>query len=250
MNRQTGFSLIEIMIALLLGIIVVGGALTIYISTIRGSTDTLRSARLNHDLDSAMQLMINDIRRAGYWGGAVAGVNVGNNPPANPGNPFTIGPFTIGPFTTGTPNIQIPINSCIRYSYDADNSGAPDNGEYYGFKLDNGALKMRNSSAPDTTSDCTEAGTWFTFTDEDKVNVTGLTFSAASSQCQNTTTDITYPNQTCDSVVAAGLIVAGQQAVETRQIVINMTGTVLTDNAVTKTLTETVKVRNNRIFTQ
>ena len=60
-DRQLGFSLIEIMIALLLGLVVVGGAITIYISTIRGSTDTLRSARLNHDLDSAMQLMINDI---------------------------------------------------------------------------------------------------------------------------------------------------------------------------------------------
>jgi len=77
--KQKGFTLIELMIAMMLGLIVIGGALSIYISTIRSSSDVVNSARLNYDLDSAMQLMVNDIRRAGYWGGAVAGSDATNN---------------------------------------------------------------------------------------------------------------------------------------------------------------------------
>lgn len=238
MKRQSGYSLIEIMIALVLGLIVIGAVLSIYISTIRGSTDTLRSARLNHDLDSTMQLMINDIRRAGYWGGAVAGSNAENNT-----------------FTAATTKSQIMdfndgvnhVNGCILYTYDGDNGdGAVDNTEYYGFKIDRSAVWMRMTGT--TTANCND-GNWERITDESQLNITALTFSDAASQCQNTTTDTVYA-MPCDAAVAAGNILATQQAVETRQIDITLTGTVLADGNVQKTLKETVKVRNNRIFTQ
>lgn len=244
MNRQTGFSLIEIMIALLLGLVVVGGAITMYIATIRGSTDTLRSARLNHDLDSSMQLMINDIRRAGYWGGAIAGSDAEDNP-----------------FTAAATNIQIMdftdadgvahASGCILYTYDGgsggnDGNGIVDGNEYYGFRLDRNAVWMRMTGT--TTADCTD-GNWERITDESQLSATALTFSDAPSQCQNTTTDTVYA-KSCNSAVADGDVGAGEQAVETRQIDIVMTGTVLADNTVTKTLSETVKVRNNRIFTE
>jgi type IV pilus assembly protein PilW len=53
-------------------------------------------------------------------------------------------------------------------------------------------------------------------------------------------------NTTC----AAAALPVGHKAVESRQIDITLTGSVVGDAAVTKTLTSTVKVRNDRIFTQ
>lgn len=229
MKKQAGFTLIEIMIALVLGLIVLSATIGIYVSTVKGSTDTINSARLNHDLDSVMSLMVNDLRRAGNWGGAIAGANSETNP-----------------FAIGAANIQIPTAACILYTYDADGDGTPDNGEYYGFKLQSGAIKIRSSDTAEATTDCTGTG-WSTLTVEEDVNITALTFSTAY-KCLNVTTAIPY-NTPCAEVTAANLA-TGAKASESRQLTINLTGQLVNDTAVTKTLTNTVKVRTDRIFTQ
>ena len=236
MKKQKGFTLIEIMISLLLGLIVIGGALSIYISTVKGGADTGKSARLNYDLEAVMQFMVNDIRRAGYWGNAVTGSNANLNPFTN---------------STTSANIQvIPASSCILYTYDADADGTPNNGEFYGFKLDSGTVKTSSANTVDDTGNCSKTDSrWIDILDSDKVEVTALTFSEANSQCLNATTSIIYPSA-CSVAVTAGNITTGQIAVEIRQIDIILSGRVKNDTAVIKTLSGTVKVRNNRIFTQ
>jgi len=258
--KQKGFTLIELMIAMMLGLIVIGGALSIYISTIKSSSDVVKSARLNYDLDSAMQFMINDIRRAGYWGGAVAESNA------------AINPFSMDSTNT---NITIPTASCILYSYDYDGNGAdedPENlgfdkvgnaivvvaggtSEFFGFKLEGGDIKVWSKTIADTTGNCSADG-WIRITDENKVNVSSLSFSNTNSQCLNRTPepDEFYAGPCSAAYSAAvgvmGKLSDGDQAVEVRQIDITLTGNVVNDDPVEKTLTATVKVRNNRIFTQ
>lgn len=240
MKKQTGFTLIEIMIALVLGLIVLSATIGVYITTVRGSTDTINSARLNHDLESAMSLMVNDIRRAGYWGGARTGADSSKNP-----------------FTIGAADIQNPTAGCVLYTYDADDSGANtpldqtddvDANEYYGFKLQGSTVSMRTTGT--TTANCAD-GNWETMTIDSggqSLNITALTFTTAY-KCLNVTTSLAY-NTTCAAAAAAGNLTAGQKASESRQIDIVLTGQLVNDTAVTKTLTGTVKVRNDRIFTQ
>jgi len=233
MKKQTGFTLIELMISMLIGLIVISATIGIYVNTIKGSTDTINSARLNYDLESVMSLMINDIRRAGYWGGAVVGADSATNP-----------------FTAGAANIQFPTASCILYTYDGgngvtggvnhDSNGIVDADEYYGFKLDGSNIRMRLTGT--TTADCAD-GSWSP-TVEQTVNITALTFTPAY-KCLNTTTALSY-NTTC----AAAALAAGTKAVESRQINIALTGQLVNDPTVTKTLNGIVKVRNDRIFTQ
>jgi len=218
------------MIALVLGLIVVSATIGIYITTVKGSTNTINSARLNHDLESVMLLMVNDIRRAGYWGGAKVGVDSSTNP-----------------FTIGAANIQTTTAGCVLYSYDADSDRTPNNGEYYGFKLQNGAISIRSSDTAETTTNCTGSG-WSTFTVQESVNITSLTFTPAY-KCLNISTALSY-NSTCAAVATAGNLVAGQKATESRQLNIALTGQLVNDTTVTKRLTGIVKVRNDRIFTQ
>jgi type IV pilus assembly protein PilW len=95
-HKQYGFNLIEIMIALALGIIIITAAMSIYIATVSSSADVIKSSRLNYDMSSIMSLITNEVKRAGYWGGARIGVDTRTNP-----------------FTTGVANIQIPVSLCI-----------------------------------------------------------------------------------------------------------------------------------------
>lgn len=240
MNKHSGFTLIEIMIALVLGLIVVGGGITIYGLVVRGSADTVRSLRLNYDLESVMSLMVNDIRRAGYWFGAISGADSTSNP-----------------FTQATTDIQI-LNggNCILYSYDADMDGIVDSNEYYGFRLSNSMAQIRSSGS--TTSNCND-GIWDTLTVADgaeQIDVTNLQFSFApivtpnvpgQTQCLDKTNGVTYTS-TCALVMPA--LTSGTDAAEIRQVNIVIGGRVSSDTTVTKLVSDTVKVRNDRIFTQ
>jgi prepilin peptidase dependent protein B len=231
MKKQTGFTLIELMIAIVLGLIVLGATINIYISTVGSSSNLLKSTRLNHDLEAVMALMINDIKRAGYWRKATVAADSRTNP-----------------FTAATTNIQIPDNTCVLYSYDEDDDGVVDSDEYYGFKLESNTIKMRKTGA--TTGDC-DNGAWEEFIDGNQLKITALQFSFAAvtglpakSRCFNVTANTVTNAATCASPAT------GDSLAEKRLVNIQLTGQVKSDTSVTKTLNGTVDVRNNRLRTQ
>jgi len=232
MNKQTGFTLIELMIASLLGLIVISATITMYVGTVKASTDTLNSAHLNHDLDAVMTLITNDLKRAGYWGNALIGANSLNNP------------FTIGTANIQTPTVT-PPNSCILYSYDSDGNGAVNDTNLYGFKHTGNTVEMRVSGAASTN--CTD-GTWEPLTVGETINVTSLTFTTTNYKCLNVTTALSYDTPCAD--VTTTNLATGAKAVESRQIDITLTGQLVNDTTVTKTLTDTIKVRTDRVFIQ
>ncbi|MGR8941420.1 MAG: PilW family protein [Gammaproteobacteria bacterium] len=252
MKKQYGYNLIEIMIALLLGLFVIGSTLTIYISTVRGSSDTVKAARLNHDLEAVMALMINDIRRAGYWGGARVGVNSNDNPFTGETGDMT----NIKVRDLAAPTTDITSGNCILYSYDADGDGIIDDNEHYGFRLNGNTINMRFSGAAAAPATCDWAnGTWEENIAGDQIRITGLTFDLSGSKCENVTTSTAF-NSTCADVPATDPATgttnlnSGNQVVETRQVSITMTGQLADDATVTKSLTDIVKVRNDRVFIQ
>jgi|WetSurSiteA1Bulk_404760.scaffolds.fasta_scaffold00137_10 prepilin peptidase dependent protein B len=265
MKKQQGLTLIEIMIALVLGLFIIAVTLTIYINIIKSSGDTMKSARLNHDLGMTMSLMTNDIKRAGYWGGAVIGASSLNNP-------FTVDELT-SPATAARTNVQIlTANSttvadpgtCILYTYDADGDGVVDPNEYYGFRLNVGSIQMRTTGT--TTANCTD-GNWERITDENMINITDVQFSFASMVATAATTAAaSYPELTATSRCynpnatppdTNSLIcsvdpapVANQKMGQNRVVNIRLTGKLIgADNAeVIKGLSDSVKIRSIRIF--
>ena len=253
---QSGFTLIEIMIALALGLVVIAALISLYIVTVRGSADAIRATRLNHDLDSALLLITNDIRRSGYWAGAIAGADSRNNP-----------------FTAATTNVQIHGN-CIVYTYDANVNGVVNDDEYFGFRLNNGAIQMRMTGSATTertteAASCTSNSGWEALTINDASNeqltITRLTFSFGAitspnlprtSRCLNvarpqTAITATNPNP-IDSLcpTATGSFAAsGDRVIETRQVNVVIEARVTGDSTVTKSISNSVKLRNDRVFT-
>jgi prepilin peptidase dependent protein B len=65
-KKQQGFTLVELMVGLAVGLIVIGGSLAMFLSTLQSSNHTLKMSKLNQDLTAVMQLMVNEVRRAGY----------------------------------------------------------------------------------------------------------------------------------------------------------------------------------------
>lgn len=66
-NQQTGLSLLELMIALALGLVVLTGVTSVFVSTMVGNFDNLKMTRLNQELRTVMLMVTRDLRRAGYW---------------------------------------------------------------------------------------------------------------------------------------------------------------------------------------
>lgn len=222
--RQRGMTLIELMIAMTVGLIVVGAVLSVYLLTLESSNATLKSGRLNQELAAIMNIMANDIRRAGYANANANGVN----PPApdwdDPDNtnandldnfkaPHT-NPFNQRGSTalevhtydgaTDTDAGETGAGDCIVYAYDRNNNGALNDNESLGFRLNaaGDAIQMRGgitSGSGHVTNSCAQ-GDWQTLSDERSIDITTLQFDLDGSSCINTLEPDTLDNDGANGV--------------------------------------------------
>lgn len=84
-SRQTGVSLVELMVGVVVGLILIGGLLQVYLSTKQSYNAQEQLARMQEGGRFAMDLITRDLRRAGYWGGNVDTLTFAGDPgPLNP----------------------------------------------------------------------------------------------------------------------------------------------------------------------
>jgi type IV pilus assembly protein PilW len=85
-RRQHGLSLIELMIAVVIGLILIGGLIQVYLSSKQSYNAQEQLARMQESGRFAMDLITRDLRRAGYTGGDVVALNSydGSVPPPVP----------------------------------------------------------------------------------------------------------------------------------------------------------------------
>jgi type IV pilus assembly protein PilW len=259
-KRSRGVTLIEMLVGLLVGLVVVAAAGSVYISTFRGQTGNTKLVRLNQDLRAMMDIMARDIRRAGF---------VTNDPITN------FSSLQTNPFFSGTEDLAIyNSGNCIVYSYNKDNDSPPvvDNNERFGFRKTGTELQMRTSGT--TNANCTD-GSWETIT-EPQVEITGLTFAPSSSTLNSTSMSIdtdgdgcldgddadpitpsatcktgNYGNGLCDIGEACNNCSntgsSGDPACLTiRTITITLSGQVKNDPSVSQTITHQVRIRNDK----
>lgn len=124
-----------------------------------------------------------------------------------PANPFSVAG---GTRLTLAANEQGNANACIIYAYDA-NDGS---NERFGFRLNSAAQTVETRGA---AAACNAATNWSALTDNTLVAVTGLTFADTT-------------------VVQAGINI--------RAINVTLSGSLVRDATVTRTITESVKIRN------
>lgn len=256
---QSGVTLVELMVGVAIGLVVLLGMSSVYVNTTLGSRTTTSANQMNQDLRAMMDIMVNDLRRAGYWGASTFG--------------------SVNPFLLATTMPQISTlgtdRDCIVYSYDATYAtatpGVTPGVDFFGFLLNaTGAIQALDqngaSTLADTRTSCANLP-WQDVTDARAINVTRLSFDTIGSQCiafiaanYQPNNSATYTAWTTTSGNGAACSASASNApspypntsthsfVETRQINITLVASSRTDTGLpTQTLSETVLVRNNRV---
>jgi len=149
-RRDAGFSLVELMVAMLAGLIIIGAAVTFAVSTLRSYSENILSSRLTQELRTGMNLVVRELRRAGHDSTSVSRVLT---------------------TTSASTFNELEIDgSCITYEYDRQvGDDGPDATEIRGFRLNDGVLQLNASSA---AIDCDADADWEDITDPDVVQIT------------------------------------------------------------------------------
>ena len=139
-HRVAGFSLIELMVAMVIGLIVIGAVLALVMSMINSNNQTIQSTRLTQELRATAAVITSDLSRAG-----------------SAENPFNLA--TAG--ALGTVSIT-DSSRCITYTY-SDMSGT----------TVNRAISLSGNAVYFGATACGAGGTKLSSTN---VNISGMTF--------------------------------------------------------------------------
>jgi len=205
-SKQKGFSLLELMIAVTIGLIVMATVVTFMMASFKSNSEYVQSTRLTQELRNTLDLATRDLERAGYDDDALAYVANANVSPFSPVCVTTAASPTT--CLAATPAIGDAIGSCVIYAYDrtypngtSTASGTPGvldvgNGEVRGLRRSSvttfngqtvGVLEYAHSSGTTKPScdgatanystypaTCNSTSLWCPLSDTSKLDVTAL----------------------------------------------------------------------------
>jgi type IV pilus assembly protein PilW len=239
-NAERGLSLVELLVGLTVGLLVIFAALSMFAVAAMGARNTLGTARLNAEVRAAMDVIVEDVRRAGFGGDA----------------------FT----QAGTTDLAVYENgSCLVYSYDEDLNGVVNSAspyEYFGFRVDDDELKVRYGSG-DLSACGGENRLWEALTDNSILEIEALSqgeayfsidYQCLRSRPASTSSEI-GSGQRCASgsavydAAAVDATASGSSVVlvETRKVTVTLPVRLTTESAMRIRLSQEVMVRNHRI---
>ncbi|NRP15273.1 PilW family protein [Marinobacterium sp. xm-a-152] len=181
MKFQSGYTLIELMIGMAVGLIVLSGALFLYLQIFNVSKTTLASTQLNRELSILLDTMSGEIRRHGYS--------------AQGSNSY---------YQTTSSALDVNVSGdCILYGYDvnsddetnvsSDPKVLPDQ---KGFKLLDNVIYTKSGSL-----DGCDDSDWTAFTDKTVMNISDLTFTLNTVSTANGS--VTVYSRSVDISIAA-----------------------------------------------
>lgn len=209
---QRGLTLVELMIGLALGLFIVTATLGLIASQWREQRGLGVEARLMQDLRSASDIVVRDLRRAGHWGAASAGLP----------QPGALAPAA-NPYAAMAPASAASDAIAFRYSRDEHENGVVDAREEFGLRLRNGVVELLLG-----------AGNWQALTDAGTLTVTAF-------RIVPTLRELELSDHCADCDAACG---PRQQI---RSVVVTLAARSVADPTVTRTLTSEVRVRNDLV---
>lgn len=206
--------MVEMLVSLVVNVIVLFALISIFSSNLSNMTSSTNIDALSQQLEVAMQIMADNIRRAGYWSNASSNLGAGSNN---------------NPFMAAATDISVTGGNCILFTYDSNSTGSlpsitsASDDDRYGYRLVNQTLQTRPYGA---TFACNAAASnWENVTNPTIVQITALSFTLNS------------------STVPVGAV---SNTMLVRSVDISITGQLTSNNAVTKTLTQHVRIMNDK----
>lgn len=152
--RARGFSLVELMVALVVGLIVIGAVLALILSIMRANNQNIQVTRLTQELRATSAVITSDIKRAN----GVA-------------DPLAEAKLAAANKLAGAPSV--PTSTCVRYGYMRE-SGGTYAATYRAISLSGGKV-MLDEAATAANATC-GAGVQIS---SDQVTINDLTFVLA-----------------------------------------------------------------------
>lgn len=217
-SRSRGITMVEVLVGIAIGLVLVGGVLSLFVTNLVNSRRMLVEARVNQDMRAAADLITRDLRRAAYWGNSIDGTKVFGGATTPTRNPYQ----AIAPDTAA---------SSITYTFSRDvargvaENNVPDDDEGFGFRLNGGTIQMRTSLT----------GNWQPVTDPNVMTVTGLAL---------TVSEIAIDARTSCSTTCAG---TACPVLTRRNYRLVMTATAVADPAVVRELDTRSRIRNDSL---
>ena len=212
-RRQTGLSMVELMVGVAIGLFVVAGA-TLAVSNQLGDNRRLMlETQIQQDLRAAADVIARDVRRSGYWASAQDGV----------WNASAVA-VTSNPYTALTPASGVASEVHFGYSRGAVENNVLDVNDEAGFRLVNGAIQMRTG------------GQWQALTDSTTLKVTVFNVTLNSQ-------DVAL---SCFNPCPLGAV-ACPPTQSVREIKVEITGNAVFDPSVVRSATSNVRLRNDVI---
>lgn len=109
-RNMGGFSLVEMMVALVAGLILIGSVLVLVAANMQNNSLVVRDIRVTQESRALTEVMVRELRRNGYVGNAMQLIGTGAT-------------------NTDFPNAEVLADGCITYAYDANANGGLDAGE-------------------------------------------------------------------------------------------------------------------------
>lgn len=220
-HKQSGFSLVEIVISMSIGSVLVAGVTSVYVDTIKNTSDNISSIRLEQDLQAIVQMVSQEMRRAGFDGDSVNGGDTNFD-------------------------VNLETTSCISYNYDMGDTpnGTLDANEKFAFRLVDDAIQFGTSA-----TNCNDAdATWASINNINNVKITSFTLNLLelcvnlkdNSNCNQTNPPVNNP------YVAP---VSGDTLVKKYQLELDITG-VSTNSSSSKTISTKIRLLNDIKKTQ
>jgi type II secretory pathway component PulJ len=214
-HRQTGLSLVELMVGVAIGLFVVAGA-TVAVSNQLGDNRRLMlETQIQQDLRAAVDLIARDVRRSGFWARSQDGVWHAN-----------AAAVTTNPYTVLEPAASGVVASQVRFGYSrgAVENNVLDATDEAGFRLVGGAIQMRTG------------GGWQALTDESTLRVTDFRVTLASQ-------DVAL---SCFIPCPVG-VMACPPTQTVREIKVEIVGTAVHDPSMQRRASSNVRLRNDVI---
>lgn len=243
-----GFSLVELMVSLVAGLIVIGAVGAFMMSSFRSNTDFVAATRLTQELRSTIDFISKDLRRAGYDESAMDYLALPDPLPVGAKKTSDFAPIRmIDVLPAGTPD-NIVDDECVIYAYDRA-PGEPglvnlDNGEIRGIRRvvnanGVGVIEVADSSTPTTPiapacngaqanytsypAACNLTSGWCALSDPRIINISAFTLNIAG-----------YEN------IPGGGLVAPLQI---RDVVVHLQGNLIGDTDVSRGVDSSVRIR-------
>ena len=227
-RKNNGFSTMELMVSMTIGLVVTAAMVALMSNSMQNTSRIVKMNKLSEELRNTMMLMSRDLRRSSYSANAIYCYG---NPSCN-----TMGSVGTAGYVLLPGDITISDdNSCLTFNLDRDHDGDATEDGAGGFRrVVSDGVGQLEIWIGDNNPDCDSShANWAAMSDTNQIDITSF----------SVTDNLSY-----NEVLVADSDGTPTTTQKVRRILMVMDGQLVNDTGITRTIENTIKVRNNYWF--